>query len=290
MLFVCRVFVALSRFTRTSTECIRLRRPLSIPHLRRRNWTPRVQPPPHSHRTLCSAQAATLGSGPPPVVPVSAAPSRPFPRSPSARFSSSLRPRAWSPRSSSMCPRTFLSYGCSVHTPSLIRHPAFVYPRNPAMLVMLLLQSQQHTPVHPLVSFGRAFTLKILFHADTSETPAHPPASDLGHAHFPPHPPRCLTHFLSFSSLPLRYILYFALFIAVPRTRSSFCIPFLCLAPTIHGLAPSPFSGSGLRPPTLVPLPLRTRSRSSFAPFPGSFPFAPPIGLPRPVVHPPSGY
>lgn len=107
MLFVCRVFVALSRFTRTSTECIRLRRPLSIPHLRRRNWTPRIQPPPHSHRTLCSARAATLGSGPPPVVPVSAAPSRPFPRSPSVRFSSSLRPRAWSPRSSSMCPPHF---------------------------------------------------------------------------------------------------------------------------------------------------------------------------------------
>lgn len=146
MLFVCRVFVALSRFTRTSTECIRLRRPLSIPHLRRRNWTPRIQPPPHSHRTLCSAQAATLGSGPPPAVPVSAAPSRPFPRSPSARFSSSLRPRAWSPRSSSMCPRTFLSYGCSVHTPSLVRHPAFVYPRNPAMLVMVHSTSSPPIP------------------------------------------------------------------------------------------------------------------------------------------------
>lgn len=56
MLFVCRVFVALSRFTRTSTECIRLRRPLSIPRLRRRNWTPRILPPPLSHRPLCSAQ------------------------------------------------------------------------------------------------------------------------------------------------------------------------------------------------------------------------------------------
>lgn len=140
----------------------------------------------------------------------------------------------------------------------------------------------------------------------TSETPAHPPASDLGHAcTFPFAPSTVFDSFLvvpihpaplcsvrsspHLSSNPQPAVVAISPSLSRSRVRvRPFTSPSCASRPPYTDLALVPCQALA-EAPTLVPLSLRTWSRFSLASFPGSFALAPPIGLPRPVVHPALG-